>query len=107
LSIFVQLFVIYLIFSPMFIFIGAAALEYHVAKFHPSNEAIKIFLSNLRRPLSEIYNGTRYKFFTTQKMNSLEYLQTASFLRSLLSVVVYSIIPIVVITAFGKGVLDS
>ena len=91
----------------MFIFIGAAALEYRVAKYHPSEATIHIFLNALRFPLNIFYNDTRYKFFTSQKLSSSDYLKTASLYRSLLSLIVYSIIPFIVLSAYVIGLSQS
>lgn len=92
----------------MFIFIGAAALEYHVAKFHPSKEAIWIFLNNLRPPLNTFYNGTYYNFLTSsKKISSIEYLQKASLYRSLGLFALATITPVVAISVFWRGVSES
>jgi len=87
---------------------GAEAFEYHVAKFHPSEEAIRIYLSSLRPPLNTIYNGTYYNFLTSsKKISSIEFLLKASFYHSLGVFVLASITPLIVMSVFWRGVSES
>jgi hypothetical protein len=92
----------------MFIFLGSGALEYHVAKYRPPEDAIQIFLNNLPFPLSVFYNGSHYNFLTSsKKIGSIEYLRKATLYHSIGMLILGSITPLIVISVYYRGVSES
>jgi hypothetical protein len=43
--------------------IGAAALQYHVEKYKPSDGVLELFLARLNSPVKELYYSSRYNWF--------------------------------------------
>ena len=89
--------IFYILISPLFLYIAEASLEYYVAKDQISIKAIEIYLARLSYPLDRIYADLDNPLGLSK--NPMEYVQNASYSRSLGNRIILMTLPIIFIIA--------
>src|SRR4051812_18623782 len=98
---FLKWLVAFLVFSPIFVVIGACALGYYSAMLKPSDETIFRFLEELKFPANIFYYKYKYNMLAAMGSSPLQYIKEATRFGSIIGIMVYSIVPII----FVVGVL--
>lgn len=98
---------VFLVFSPIFVVIGACALGYYAAMSKPSDETIHRFLEELKFPANIFYYKYKYNLLTAMGSSPLQYIKEAKLFGSIMGILVYSIVPIIfivgVLAVISKG----
>ncbi len=99
---FLKWLVVFLVFSPIFVVIGACALGYYSAMLKPSDETIRTFLEELKFPANVFYYKYEYNVLSGMGSSPFQYIKEATLFGSILGIIVYSIVPII----FTVGMLS-
>lgn len=105
-SVFLQWLIVFVVFSPIFVVIGACALGYYSATLKPSDETIHKFLEELKFPANIFYYKYKYNVLAAMGSSPIQYMKKATRFGSIMGIVVYSIVPIIFIVgvlAISKG----
>ena len=80
---FLKWLVVFLVFSPIFVVIGACALGYYSAISRPSDETISRFLAELKFPSNIFYCKYKYSVLAAMGSSPFRYIKEATLLEVL------------------------